>query len=73
MTIISDTTIGGLYFKHFTIINYDSSVINKLGASLTDDARVVIYYRHMFIVLATGASLTIVIDGTSKFCGYIEG
>ncbi len=32
------------------IINYDSRVINKLETSLTDDSRVVIYDRHMFIV-----------------------
>jgi hypothetical protein len=37
-----------------TIINDDSRVINKLEASLTDDARVVIYNGHMFIVQATG-------------------
>ncbi len=37
-----------------TIINDDSGVINKLKASLTDDARVVIYNRHMFIVQTTG-------------------
>jgi hypothetical protein len=36
------------------IINDDSSIVNKLGASLTDDARVIIYDRHMFIVQATG-------------------
>jgi hypothetical protein len=36
-----------------TIVNDDSSIINKLGASLTDDARVIIYARHMFIVQAT--------------------
>jgi hypothetical protein len=36
------------------IINDDSKVVNKLEASLTDDARVVIYDRHMFIVQATG-------------------
>ncbi len=35
------------------IVNGDSRVINKLEASLTDDARVVIYYCHMFIVEAT--------------------
>jgi hypothetical protein len=29
-------------------------VINKLEASLTGDARIVIYDRHMFIVQATG-------------------
>jgi hypothetical protein len=32
-----------------TIVNGDSRVINKLEASLTDDARVVIYNRHMFL------------------------
>jgi hypothetical protein len=29
----------------------------KLEASLTDEARVVIYNRHMFIVQATGANV----------------
>ncbi len=58
----------GLYYKHhysecqltytiniFTaaIVNYDSSIVNELGASLTDDARVIIYNCHMFIVQAT--------------------
>ncbi len=37
-----------------TIINDDSRVINKLEALLTDDARVMIYDRHMFLVQATG-------------------
>jgi hypothetical protein len=37
-----------------TIVNDDSRVINKLEASLTDDARVIIYDHHMFIVQATG-------------------
>ncbi len=36
-----------------TIVNDNSRVVNKLEASLTDDARVVIYNRHMFIVQAT--------------------
>jgi hypothetical protein len=36
------------------IVNDDSSIINKLEASLTDDARVVIYDHHMFIVQAMG-------------------
>jgi len=36
-----------------TIINEDYRVVNKLKASLTDDARVFIYDRHMFIVQAT--------------------
>ncbi len=38
-----------------TTVNDDSRVINKLEASLTDDARVVIYNRHMFMVQGTGA------------------
>jgi hypothetical protein len=44
---------SGLYCKPMTIINEDAKVINKFEASLTDDARVVIYDRHMFIVQAT--------------------
>jgi hypothetical protein len=39
--------------KPITITNDDSIVINKLETSLTDDARVIIYDRHMFIVQAT--------------------
>ncbi len=49
--------ISGLYYKPMTIVNDDSRVINKLEASLTDDARVIIYDCHMFIVQATGLSL----------------
>ncbi len=36
------------------IVNYAARIVNKLDASLTDNARVVIYDRHMFIVQATG-------------------
>jgi hypothetical protein len=36
-----------------TIVNDDSRVITKLETSLTDEAEVVIYDRHMFIVQAT--------------------
>jgi hypothetical protein len=36
-----------------TIVNDDSRVINKHEASLTDNARVVIYDGQMFIVQAT--------------------
>jgi hypothetical protein len=42
-----------LYYKPITIVNDDSRVINKLEASLADDARVIIYDRHMFMVQAT--------------------
>jgi hypothetical protein len=39
-----------LYYKHVTIVNDDSRVVNKLETSLTDDARVVNCDYHMFIV-----------------------
>ncbi len=51
MTIVMSNT-SGLYYKSMTIINDDSRVINKLEASLTDDARVIICDHHMFIVQA---------------------
>ena len=35
-------------------VHWDSSIVNKFGASLTDDARVVIYDHHMFKVWTTG-------------------
>jgi hypothetical protein len=49
---------SGLYYKPITIVNDDSSIINKLETSLIDNARVIIYNRHMFIVQATGAEFT---------------
>jgi hypothetical protein len=49
--------ISGLYYKHVMIVNYASSGINKLRASLNDDARVIIYDHHMFIVQATGGGI----------------
>jgi hypothetical protein len=41
------------------IVNDDSRVINNLEASLTDDARVVIYDRYKFIVQATGFNIAV--------------
>jgi hypothetical protein len=35
------------------IVNYDSNIANKFGASLADEARVIIYDHHMFIVQAS--------------------
>jgi hypothetical protein len=52
--VVVGTQICGLYYKLMTIVNDDSRVIKKLEASLTDDARVVIYDRHMFRAQATG-------------------
>jgi hypothetical protein len=48
------------------IVNDDSRVINKREASLTDDDRVIIYDRHMFIVQAPGVDLTKLL--TYSFC-----
>jgi hypothetical protein len=45
---------SGLYYKHMTIVNDNARVINKFEASITDNARVIIYDRHMFIEQATG-------------------
>jgi hypothetical protein len=44
----------GLYYKPIMIVNDESRVVNKFETSLTDNARVIIYDRHMFIVQATG-------------------
>jgi hypothetical protein len=52
-TIFLTSETNGLYYKNMMIVKDDSSIVNKLGASLTDDTRVVIYIHHMFIVKAT--------------------
>ncbi len=48
---------SGLYYKPMMIVNDDSRVVTKLETSLTDDARVIIYDCHMFLVQATGGSM----------------
>ncbi len=47
--------ISGLYFKHVTIVNDDSSIVSKWSFKLTDNFRGVIYTRNRFIAQATGA------------------
>ncbi len=37
-----------------TIVNDDSSIVNKQSFKFIDDARVVIYNRNRFIIRATG-------------------
>ena len=58
----------GLYYKPMMIINDDYRVVNKLEASLTDDARVVIYDYQMFIVQATVRLWRVLIKWVSKHC-----
>jgi len=43
----------GLYYKHVTIVNDDSSVISEQSFQLIDDARGVIYNCRTFIIQAT--------------------
>ncbi len=43
----------GLYYKHMTIQNDDSSIVSEQSFKLIDDARGVIYDRSMFIIQAT--------------------
>jgi hypothetical protein len=50
------TDFCGLYYKPIMIVNDDSSIVNKLDTSPIDNARIVIYNRHVFIVQATGVS-----------------
>jgi hypothetical protein len=44
----------GLYYKHVTIANDDSSVVSKWSLKLIDNARLVIYNCNMFTIKATG-------------------
>ncbi len=48
---------SGQYNKPFTIVNDNSKVVSMLETSLNDNARVIIYNRHMFIVQATGPNV----------------
>ncbi len=50
----TNTLACGLNYKPMTIVNDDARVVNKLEASLVDDARVVNYDCHVFIVEAPG-------------------
>jgi hypothetical protein len=43
--------ICGLWYKHITIVNYDSSIVNKFAASLTDDSR---HHLRSSYVYSTG-------------------
>ncbi len=54
------------------IINDDSRVVNKLEASLTDNTRVIIYDRYMFIVQATGFTLDSSLFYIQRKIGYCK-
>jgi hypothetical protein len=46
----------GLYYKHMTIANADSSIISEQSLLLIDDARGIIYDCRMFIRHSTGVN-----------------
>ncbi len=52
-----NTDTCGLYYKLTTIVNYASSVVSEQSFQLIDDARVIIYDRHVFIVQAAGVNV----------------
>jgi len=47
-------TTTGLYYKHVTIVNDDSCIINNWSFKLIDNAGVAIYDHNRFIIHATG-------------------
>jgi len=49
--------VCGLYDKHATIVNDDSSIIRKWSFKLIGDPRVIIYNCHGFIIQATGVNV----------------
>jgi len=54
-----------------TIVNYTSSIINKIEALLTDNPRVIIH--HVFIVQATGNTKGgSIISGSCKFWSCLK-
>jgi hypothetical protein len=59
LNVVAPHKTCGLYYEPMRIVNDDSRVINKLEASLNDDARVVIYDLCMFIAQATAKVGTI--------------
>jgi hypothetical protein len=60
--------ISGLYYKPITIINGDSSIVNKLETSVTDNAGVIIYNRHMYIVQATDCQHSMFVVAACVLC-----
>jgi hypothetical protein len=50
---LKGTAFSGIYYKHMTIVNDDSSGVRKWSSKLIDDTRVVSYDRNMFIIQAT--------------------
>ncbi len=54
MFVSKTEAYSGLYYKLITIVNDDSSVVNKWRVSCSDNIRVIIYDYNMFKIQATG-------------------
>ncbi len=59
LKVVAPYKTCGLYYESMRIVKDATRVINKLEASLTDDARVIIYDHHMFKAQATAKVGTI--------------
>ena len=68
-TYLSKAHSSGLYYKPMTILYDNARIVNKLDASLTDNARVIIYDRHMFIVQANG-DITLPPSLSTEWCHF---
>jgi hypothetical protein len=56
--VVFKINTSGLYYKHVTIVNNNSSIVSKWSFKLTDDPRVVINDRNRFMIQKTdGESL----------------
>ncbi len=55
LVVIYSSESSGLYYKHMVIVYDNSSIVSKWSSKLTDNARIVIYNRNMFVIQATGA------------------
>ena len=61
-SVAEDQTLGsGQSYKHFTLVNYDSMVVIWGIFPVRYDSRVVIYELKMFIRLATGTQLSLLL------------
>jgi hypothetical protein len=67
-----NTFTCGLYYKPILIVNDDSSIVNKLETSLTDDARVIIYDHLMFIVCNLNLTFNKVLKSYLLFPSYLK-
>jgi len=64
---LPDSHSSGLYYKHVTIVNDKSSIVNKWCFKLIDHVRVVSYDRNRFIMQATAYFASSSVTKKKKF------